>query len=607
MYKVSFMKKSLACLALLAMLFSRCTTTQNLGGEELPSESLIWQISGGELAGNSYIVGTLPIQDSLFYNYPDKVWNYLEKSDVFISFDTSTEQQTQSVRNTAFSDLGKHYQILPAAYFEQIATQQMMPVISLNDDLSLQQNSPGTATKPIAPKSLTEAFLLGNTNDLVEARIGHDLTTEQLDQLQNKTNYLILDDLVRHMKLQPIFFPADVAYLSGTNGLVNLLRARGYQVKQLQTRFYANNAKEIMARRAMLAQQQYPQNQQQSSVETTIPPAGDSFGRYNIPDNPQPLNLPIGLMNIDSWSNYELTDSSLFYSAPNRLKSSSDGQNLHSTIHDNLEYIIERKQPGNDFDSAIQQLIISNGGQLVSTNKLAVSGYPARYIELIYGENQLSKHLLIPTQSDLWIVSVKGPSPQIFSLQANQFIESVKLAQQAPTVYSVNNPENNGIEGNVNSPEQNLPVWQASRLKEMSVYFPVQPTPLSHDLENNNTLQGYVIPRGKIDNNMYLLTAAEQSSFDNFKLFNDAINETAKQARAVIIERNVMPQGRSNFSSYLLRDAVDNYYKISYWYQNNVFYQLIIRGDERSVNNNAANQLQQSVQFGNQPVFNGTN
>lgn len=603
-------KRLFLFLSVLACIFS-CSTSGNLSGETVPSESLVWQVSGGELAGKSYIVGTLPVQDSAFFAYPDKVWDYLEKSDVFVSFDETTVPNQQELRNEAFSSLGKHYGVLPAAYFQQIASQQMKPVVSINSEYSLQNIE--IADKPTEQNTrdeLIEAFRLGNSADLVQLRTNLDLSSNQLEQLQNRNNYLILDELVRHMRLQPVFFPVDVAYVTGTNGLVGLLRARGYQVEPQQERFYANFAKQIAQQRALLAMQQNQTTTMQTQPNVSVYSEGESYGNYEFPQETVPLNLPIGLLNIGDWPTYAIADSSLLYRAPARLKSTSELQEEYSTIHDNLTYEIKLQDLPKNFDAAIQQLIIQQGGQLVNSEKAAINGFPTRIVELIYAENHLSKHVLLPLQSQLAVFSVKGNTPQIVSLQAEQFLNSIEVNQ---ALLLANQQTTTTFDGETmpgNQPAEPIaqqPIWQANQLMDLSVYLPIPPEELSHQLENGNNLTGLVIPRGEIDNNMYLLTATKQNSIDNFKLFNDAINATATEARAVIINRNVMPQGQSYFSSYTLRDAVDNHYKVNYWYVNGVFYQFIIRGDKRSIQNQTATQIQQSIQVGQQPMINGAN
>lgn len=602
------MKKRLFYLCCILATATACSTSLNLSGEKLTSESLIWQITGGELSGKSYLVGTLPIQDSAFFQYPEKIWSYLEDTDVFISFDTETTEKTQALREKAFSDYGRHYSILPSAYFQQIAEQQMKPVISLNEEYSLQNIEVTLNESPSVDKQdFIDDFFMGNSSNLVDYRTKMDLSVEQLNQLRNRNNYLILDELVRHMKLQPVFFPVDVAYLTGPNGLINLLRARGYQVQQKQIRHYAQNAKSIQERRALFAvnsPKNIPGQPTVSSGNST--PVGQVYGNYEIPEDPIPLNLPLGMINIIDWPRYSLPDSLASYVSPSRLKPASERQKMYSTIDNNMEYTIEIKPNGKNFKKAIQQIIISNGGQLVNNKMLTINQIPAQYVELIYTESQLSKHVLIPIGNKMIVASVKGNTPAIFSLQADQFLTSIQPNKNL-TKAANNTSAQNQVGAKQQPPETIVPIWKPWKLKEATVYFPKEPDILEADLEDKSTIQGRVIKRGEVDNNLYLFTATEKSSINNFKLFNESINETAELARAVIVERNVMPQGKTNFSSYLLRDSLENYYRIAYWYQNGVFYQLIIRGNEDSVENDTANQIFNSVNFGFKQMPNAVN
>ena len=65
-----------------------------------------------------------------------------------------------------------------------------------------------------------------------------------------------------------------------------------------------------------------------------------------------------------------------------------------------------------------------------------------------------------------------------------------------------------------------------------------------------------------------------------------------------------MPSDKTYYASYMLRDAIENHYKVVYWYGNGLFYQFVIRGDKNSVKNETANQILNSVsaKFIPQPI-----
>lgn len=593
---------------LLVLIFGlqSCTSMQQASGEPVSAESLIYQITGNELAGTSYLVATVPVQDSLFYHYPDKVWTYLEKSDVFISFDDETENETKTLRNQSFAEFNKDYAILPAAYFKSIASNQFKPIVTINPKYSFQNLPQKGSSKAIAKQEFIDDFHSGLIHDLVDFRLSADVNSDQFETLQTKNNYQIIDELITHMKLQPVFFPVDVVYLSGNNGLLNLLRARGYQVKPMQERFYVTNAKGIQQRKALLAQPTLPTSNGTQPVQSNQPVATGNQQKateYTMPTQPLPLNLPIGIINLDKWGNYVLADSLVVYKAPNRLKQVNEMQQLYNTTSNELEYSIQLENKFKNFDAAIERLIISNGGQMVNVSQVQRFAYPAIEVELIYAENQISKHLVVQHPMQSVIASVKGPTPQIFSQEATTFFQNLQVKEVLMASNQIPVGENGVVTAN-DQVQTNLPVWQVVNHYDLSVFMPKEPIKIDTLLANGNALSGLLIPRGEVDNNMYLLTSTPVQSFDNFKLFNESINEAASAARAVIVDRTVMPSDKTYYASYMLRDAIENHYRVVYWYGNGLFYQFVIRGDKNSVKNETANQILNSVsaKFIPQPI-----
>ncbi len=554
----------------------------NLSAQE-NSSTWIWQVSGNGLEGKSYILGVLPVQDSLAFEFPERVWKYLNKADVVVTIQDVNNPQAQAYHTNAFGSLRQDYNQLPSEYIATIARQDLKPIVELSPDFDYNgfyKDQPQNKVQSEDAQKAIDQYRSGKVNQLTQLRIDMDVPTSVYNQLATRTNYEILTELTQYMAKQPVFMPIDVIYLGGQSGLIQLLIDRGYKVKALEEKHYARKADEIEQLRAIQAQMNntyYPAQNNDSYSQTNNSSSGQVIQvQEQMPVDPVKLDLPKEVLNLNQWSEYEIQDSLLIYRAPQRLKKDETGQK-YSAVTGALTYEIDFVQPWKKQKDEVEKLIISNGGQLVNEGKIKTPYLSGDLVELMYAENQVSKHILIDGIGQNIIVSVRGTTPEIYSIVANEFLNSIQLK----------NVVSDAATGVVPTPLPEVASWTVIMDNSLRLSFPQNAQEENKQLENGQSVKTYYSSK-KIDENTYVLTISDRKTFDNFKLFNDAINTASSELRAVIEDRNVMPDGNEQRAEYILKDAIGNYYRIVYLFDGAHFYQIYIKGDKKSIKNDNA-------------------
>lgn len=557
--------------------------------------TLVWSMSGSDLESKSYIVATVAIKDSTFLNYPPSLWKSIDKSKTFVnSFSAEYE-------GIPFANFNQDLVDIPSVFMAKKASEQNIPSIdypSLEGGLVLKS----TSKSKLDEFAFREAFLSADFAALQESFLKNEaLTPSILQSIQSDLNYTLVSDLVSIARDQRAFFPVDLIHFFGEKNIIRLLRDRGYTITPLYTKFYSAHAKKIEEQKTALAvyqeqiqARQIPQNQTElpknvSDELNSTDKQTDSILIEEQAKKSVDLNLPIGILNLSQWSNYSLKDSLFTYSAPARLKQ-TESQGEYLAKLNNLVYQVEMLEKSESLDNSIERLMIRKGGQLTRKEPMKLFGFPAANVEFIYNENKISRHLVIQHFDQLIICTVIGHHPEIFSQQASQFLESIELK---PYVESVSNE----IEAAVPSNEINT--WVFKSFNQFSCTLPIEPTDVSTKLENESNLSAYVVPRGKVDDNTYLFVSFKKQGQDIFRLFNEAINTASKESSSIIIDRDVLPEGKNYYAQYLLKDALEQYYSIRYWYDGETFYQFIVKGNKRSITNQNAVQVLNSISIVN--------
>ncbi|MBX2845764.1 MAG: TraB/GumN family protein [Saprospiraceae bacterium] len=560
--------------------------------QDSDNQSLLWKVSGGDLQGSSYLLGTLPVQDSTFFRFPDRMWTYLDKTDVFLHLPESELSGTPAqLRALSFKGLSKHYAVTPNTYLKQLAVGQLKPVVDIDEELGYASVAAGKSLSThLATLKTTQADLLealsynyfsGKYQAAAEQRLQLDVPQKIYQELVSRNNYLVLNKMIEQMRLQPVFFPVDMIRLSGNEGLISLLRARGYKVKPAEKKFYLDNEKALIA-----LQNAAPPPPPISPTNTTA--TTTSTPTTQTPTvQPSELSLPMEILNLKEWSEYAVEDSLILVSLPGRPRNVLENEQLkrYEHIASGLTYTIEvSPSVGGNLSSVVDQMIIRSGGQLVKSENAALNNVNGRYVELMYLENTVSRHYLLPALGKLYNISVKGSTPQIFSEVAEKYFQTFTFTSTfvSPTL----------VTDVPNAPEVNL--WHPFKEQNLSLSFPKAPERKTQQLENGTELTTYALTE-LIGGNKYVLAINKKDAFDNFQLFNSSINTATTHLKGVIVKQDVMPEGRNYFAEYLVKDPIGNHYRIAYYYDGTYLYQVIIKGDRKSVNNSDANQVMNSI------------
>lgn len=555
--------------------------------------TLVWSLSGSDLENKSYLVATVAIKDSTFLKYPTGVWKSLDRSKAFVN------SFSAEYVGLPFANFSQDLANIPSVVMSQYAIDNNKDIVdykSLEGGLVLRS----TSKHKIDEFAFRDAFLSADLKRLETLFLEKEaLTPAILKSIQSDLNYTLVSDLVNIARERRSFFPIDLIHFFGENNVINLLVDRGYTVTPVFSKFYSANAKMIAEQQAALLEYQKQMQQSQPQVQTsnqetqitntiTTPPS-DAITIEDKAVKQVDLNLPIGILNLSQWSEYDFKDSLFTYTAPSRLKR-KEGEPVYSTKSNNLLYQFEFLEKGESLNASIERLMIRKGGQLTQNQPKELFGYPAANVEFIYNENKISRHLLVQHLDQLIVCSVTGNHPEIFSQQASQFLNSVKLK---PYVQPVSTDIQAAVENEV------VNTWVFKRFNQFSCSLPIEPTDVSTQMENGSNLSAYVVPRGKVDDNTYLFVSFKKQATDNFRLFNEAINQAVQETNSIVVSRNVLPEGKNYYASYILKDALDNHYSIQYWYDGSTFYQFIVKGNKRSISNQTTLQVLNSISIEN--------
>lgn len=285
--------KNVIKLGLAALLSVNFMTTQAQNTNTGNDNSLLWEVSGNGLSKPSYIAGTFHILCNRDFDIKPKVWNALNQSENFVTEINYTDQnEMASIQKMMNADKKISEQLTPeeakdldkilaeygttlknvdshssAALYSLVATKavpcpqnevKMYEIELLKTALKNKKTVSGLEKVDEQTYAISQAYDLkesilqlkqGNqyavaVRKMAEAFKNEDL--KQLDQLikdpkfmNKRQEKLVLTDRNRNwaekmpeiMKKQSSFFAVGSGHLWGDNGLINLLKSKGYTVK----------------------------------------------------------------------------------------------------------------------------------------------------------------------------------------------------------------------------------------------------------------------------------------------------------------------------------------------------------------------------------------
>jgi uncharacterized protein YbaP (TraB family) len=235
-----------------------------------PNNELLWEISGNGLKSKSYLYGSLHSNDKRLFRFSDSVFYALNavqaialETDIFSLFE-SWDTRKEEIRmlfdnqgtpytgsNKATKTLYGNEDGMPQfldAYFLDFCyntKKRFYPLEKVQDQLNLVSDYVKPELEGIAETALDftqerllEVYLKGDISLLDRMmRTNMSLYPGMYDDLivnRNKGMLKGLDSLVR---MQPLFCAVGAGHLSGEDGLINLLRSKGYKVRKVQAVF----------------------------------------------------------------------------------------------------------------------------------------------------------------------------------------------------------------------------------------------------------------------------------------------------------------------------------------------------------------------------------
>ncbi|KAA2216156.1 TraB/GumN family protein [Chryseobacterium sediminis] len=285
--------KNLVKLGFAALLSISTITAKAQNTNTNNENSLLWEVSGNGLSKPSYITGTFHILCSKDFEIKPKVWNALNKSESFVMEINYTDQnEMASIQKMMTADKKISEQLTPeeaknldkiltdygtnlknvdsqssTALYSLVATKaipcpqnevKMYEIELLKTALKNKKSVSGLEKVDdqthaisqaydlketisqlklgneyaVAAKKMTEAFKNENLREL-------DLLIKNPKFMDKRQEKLVLTDrnkkwvekMPEMMKNQSSFFAVGSGHLWGENGLINLLKAKGYTVK----------------------------------------------------------------------------------------------------------------------------------------------------------------------------------------------------------------------------------------------------------------------------------------------------------------------------------------------------------------------------------------
>lgn len=285
---LTLMKRILLPFLLLSILFSLNAKAQT--GPSFP-RTFLWRISGNGLAHNSFLYGTMHMQDKRLFYFGDSLYHYLEQADgyameidmqefvdsmiqkvinqkiedgmrkaimgkdkkktidslvrnVKLNNDKASKKQLEELRQEKLRKAMKNKEMptIMDAYLYSLARRQgkwLGGIEDVQDQLSLvdELGNDISSQELLAP----DKELIASLEEMVQIYLSQDLerlrlytTNEYSEDLQdqllfkrNKKMAMRMDSLAH---VRSVFFAVGAAHLPGDSGVISLLRRKGYSV-----------------------------------------------------------------------------------------------------------------------------------------------------------------------------------------------------------------------------------------------------------------------------------------------------------------------------------------------------------------------------------------
>ena len=258
-------------LFLLFALFLQATV---FGQSKTVKNELLWEISGNGLKQKSYLYGSLHSNDKRHFRFSDSVYFALNESsalllemDLFELFDKLDTRRgevklmydaegnpytgTNRASKTVYGDENGMPQFLDA-YFQEyasVAGKSFYALESFEDQMNALDGIPGIENEQLAlftaemlEERMIELYIQGDIQGLDKImKVNLKTYPGSYDQLIVKRNKTMLTGIDSIIRKNSTFCAVGAGHLGGDEGLIQLLRKKGYKVRPVMP-VYSENA-----------------------------------------------------------------------------------------------------------------------------------------------------------------------------------------------------------------------------------------------------------------------------------------------------------------------------------------------------------------------------
>lgn len=252
---------SLRCLSVI-FLFCFGLQAQNL----VTNHQLLWQISGKGLKKPSYLFGSYHSNDPRVFHMSDSTYSALYQAEaivletdiyqLFLDYDMRTKEvslkfdsngkpftSSNKATETRYGSEDGRPQFLDL-YFQQIAYnsgKKFYPLEKIEDQLEAlefvydRSNAQKSLEQlKIVQDNMMTAYLRGDI-DYLRNLIQHEMNESKasFERLIIKRNYVMADGIDSLAKKNSLFIAIGAGHLAGDEGVIQLLRKKGFQVRQV--------------------------------------------------------------------------------------------------------------------------------------------------------------------------------------------------------------------------------------------------------------------------------------------------------------------------------------------------------------------------------------
>ena len=241
--------------------------------QSVSENQLLWKITGKKLKKPSYIFGTFHSNDPRVFRFSDSTYNALMYADAlvieadmaslfsrtdtrlskpYLMYDASGNPYTTNSKATKtrygnedgrpqFLDL--YLQLLACNSGKKVfALESIEEQLHIFDLLKAQSKMPGaSAVEAVSQEKIISAYIAGDITkirDFLKYQLAKKKDAYQW--IISDRNLVMVDGIDTLCKKNSLFIAIGAAHLSGPEGVINQLRERGYNVKQVKATFNSN-------------------------------------------------------------------------------------------------------------------------------------------------------------------------------------------------------------------------------------------------------------------------------------------------------------------------------------------------------------------------------